>query len=303
MDIARNCSMVPTKPAGAVELKKWSEQEIRNARLVAENMFKAETRVYQHRKNDLLPAMERLDKHFTMHWAGVNSAKTGTAGLSIASCVCLLFPPAIPVGIGLGIGAAVLGGATSVGDEIADNDKEKRLTRLLQADTRHIQNLGEAAKAVVTLTQGMTPDEMSLFWKLALEVGIEKPGPDEQALLRGGYIAYSTLSTGYSIGSKICTLVDIGIFAKNIRAGAALSATTASRGYEFAAATTSAGRLTARATASASTKAVAVVGMAIAVADCANSWYNGKDGQMKLRECMATIQRDLRSYEDKWNRG
>lgn len=305
--IVEGYSMVPIKPGGAVELKMLSEapnnnemltveapvprlsdQQIRNARLVAEKIFKAQSRVYQHRKNVLLPAMQRLDKHFTMHWAGVNSAKTGTAGLSIAAFVCVLIPPAIPVGIGLGIGAAALGGATSVGDAIADSDKAQRLDSLVQKDEELLQTLGHAVEEVKSLTQNLTSDETSLLWKLALSSELK--------------LARSSLQTGYSISSQIRSLVDISMIAKGIRAGA-ISGAKAVGGYEVAAVTTSAGSLGARATMAASSKAFAAVGMAFSVADCASSWYNGKEGQMKLRKCMEQTESYLREYEKKWNRG
>ena len=71
-----------------------------------------------------------MDQRFTTQWAAVNSTNTLSAGLAVAGAAALFVAP--PVGIGLGIGSAVSGGAASAGDAAADSYLLAELRRIVQ---------------------------------------------------------------------------------------------------------------------------------------------------------------------------
>mmetsp|Transcript_22300 Transcript_22300/g.51037 ORF Transcript_22300/g.51037 Transcript_22300/m.51037 type:complete len:606 (-) Transcript_22300:70-1887(-) len=79
----------------------------------------AAVKALQSVRRDVLSQLRNLDARFTGQWAAVNSTNTLSAGLAVAGAAALFVAP--PVGIGLGIGSAVSGGAASAGDAAADS--------------------------------------------------------------------------------------------------------------------------------------------------------------------------------------
>mmetsp|Transcript_62495 Transcript_62495/g.116157 ORF Transcript_62495/g.116157 Transcript_62495/m.116157 type:complete len:608 (-) Transcript_62495:41-1864(-) len=79
----------------------------------------AAVKALQSVRRDVLSQLRSLDDRMTGQWAAVNSTNTLSAGLAVAGAAALFVAP--PVGIGLGIGSAVSGGAASAGDAAADS--------------------------------------------------------------------------------------------------------------------------------------------------------------------------------------
>jgi len=222
----------------------------------------------------VVPFLRELDAAYTNHWAGVNAAKTATAGLSIASFILLFFPPTIPVAIGLGIGAAATGGGTAVGDYVADGVKDGHLNDILQKDKENKQAFLQEAQRVQSLTQHMNERETREFW----------------GLVAAGVAAGSALKSGWNIGTGIADLVAIGRITGQL-------ASVAGDGAKAGAAVASAGAAGARVAASTSTKVLGGIGMAFAVADCVHSWGTGKAGQERLRQALRTIEQELTEHD------
>jgi hypothetical protein len=121
--------------------------------------------------------LQHVDSLLSVHWAKVNSAKTAAAGLSIASAVCLFFPPATPLGIGLGVGAVATGGATSISDYIGDSLNKGRANCIVKqcdettaAVARAACNYQKSMQRVELLT-GMSPERATELLKCGLIEG------------------------------------------------------------------------------------------------------------------------------------
>jgi len=257
-------------PMGLRQQKVDKERAYAEAAKVADEFFKARDRFFRYRRNVVVPFLRELDAAYTKHWAGVNTAKTATAGLSIASFILLFFPPTIPVAIGLGIGAAATGGGTAVGDYVADGVKDGHLNDILQKDKENQQAFLQEAQRVQSLTQHMTKRETIEFWGLVA--------------------AGAALKSGWNIGTGIADLVAIGRITGQL-------ASAAGDGAKAGAAIASAGAVGVRVAASTTTKVLGGIGMAFAVADCVHSWGTGKAGQERLRQALRTIEQELTEHD------
>jgi len=81
---------------------------------------------------ETITALRDLDTQFTGQWVGVNTTNSAAAGMGIAAAVLLFVVP--PVGIGLGAGSAVAGGAAWAGDCATDYALFSQLREQLAKD-------------------------------------------------------------------------------------------------------------------------------------------------------------------------
>eukprot|EP00438_Fugacium_kawagutii_P026791 Skav209677 [mRNA] locus=scaffold1603:50956:51717:- [translate_table: standard] len=95
--------------------------------------------------NGTLDMLRRLDTSLTYQWLGVNTSKTVSAGLSIASFVLILSAP--PVAIGLGVGAAVAGLPASGADSYLERERRKEFRQAMEQDKRRFQEMIQALGA------------------------------------------------------------------------------------------------------------------------------------------------------------
>lgn len=93
----------------------------------------AAANVLQDIRRETLTKLRQINGELTTQWALVNSTNTLSAGLGVAAAVTLFIVP--PVGIGLGIGSAAVGGSAQAGDTITDRlqikDIKQQISRLI----------------------------------------------------------------------------------------------------------------------------------------------------------------------------
>ena len=181
-----------------------------------------------HRVTQLLPALRRLDQDFTRQWVGVNTAKTATAGLSIAAFVTLFVLP--PVGIGLGIGAAVTGAGTSVTDWWMERIRNGEFQNILRQD----QVLDARLMDFLPQTEG----EHNATWRALIAAVMNScvhPGPSTCTAAKttvDGIVQFAQWADDIPAGA-VATRVAAGTAAK-VCAGGAMIWTIGDAAYSWA---------------------------------------------------------------------
>lgn len=135
---------------------------------------------------DTLQGLRVLDSRFTSQWLGVNCGNTASAGLGIASAVCLFSAP--PVGVGLGLGSAAVGGATFAGDSVADRAHSLELKRQLSRDALNAFVVAELLKEWIQARQ-------SLLTFSSLSMPTAAPSMDGSPLLPTSFTRTSSVGT------------------------------------------------------------------------------------------------------------
>mmetsp|Transcript_9195 Transcript_9195/g.20488 ORF Transcript_9195/g.20488 Transcript_9195/m.20488 type:complete len:604 (-) Transcript_9195:58-1869(-) len=144
----------------------------------------AAVKVLQDVRRQVCSQLRSMDDKMTGQWAAVNSTNTLSAGLAVAGAAALFVAP--PVGIGLGIGSAVSGGAASAGDAAADSFLLAELRKIiivsdmsslavaelqrewLQARDR----ASEALRSGCQTCEGFNLKELGLYTTQGMQVGV-----------------------------------------------------------------------------------------------------------------------------------
>jgi hypothetical protein len=111
---------------------------------------------------ETLQVLMGLDAQFTGQWMGTNFGNTASAGLGIASAVCLFVVP--PVGVGLGVGSAITAGLAFTGDVIADSAHHSIFRKQLSRDAFHAFVVGELLKQWAQAQQSLGSSGKQSCW-------------------------------------------------------------------------------------------------------------------------------------------
>lgn len=154
-----------------------------------------------------LQALSDLDGQFSLQWAGANVGNTTSAGLGIASAVCLFVAP--PVGIGLGIGSAVTAGLTFAGDVAATHAHNSAFRRQLSRDAWNALAAAELLREWIEAQQalGASGKQSSLEPGSIVRVdscsSVTRCSRDQA--IDGGLYAGSAVNMGCGAGTQIAS--------------------------------------------------------------------------------------------------
>jgi len=236
-------------------------------------------------RRSLLEWLEDLDSSLTVQWAGVNTAKTTSAGLAVAAAVTIFFAP--PVGIGLGIASAGAGVATTVGDWIANKVKDGNFKEKMAEDSMKAQEFSKLAEELKAITK-----QLALKYKV--------PEPD----LLGVVIAIVKELAKHGLDVTKVTFNTFDLCANLSKAGKVVvegggraSITVMEGAYDMA----KAGRATgdglkagAEVTASAAAKTLSVLGAVVSVGDAVYSWITTSPTQQSVRKAIEAVRESIK---------
>lgn len=163
-----------------------------------------------------LRALSELDNSFSRQWVGTNVGNTTSAGLGIASAVCLFVVP--PVGIGLGVGSAVAAGLTFAGDAAATHAHNSAFRRQLSRDAWNALAVAELLQQWVEAQRALGASGKSALTASPTVAGGACCGVskcDRDQAIDGGLYAGSAVNGAVGAGTQIAS-----------RAGAAVAAAT-----------------------------------------------------------------------------
>lgn len=213
-----------------------------------------------------LQGLKDLDDKFTGQWLGVNVGNTASAGLGIASAVLLFAAP--PLGVGLGIGSAVAGGAAFAGDSLADWAHLGDLKRQLCKDAWNTFVATELLKEWVQAREAL------------LRFPSEGVGSPDDPFCDSRYQDRDRSSSsidGYPV--IVAAAVDGGLTVSAVVDGAASAGTHIAEQLGSAAAVAS--------------QVLGITGALISTGFAIRGWSTSKAGQSAVREKMAALRARL----------
>lgn len=249
---------------------------------------------YGHRVRTILPKLRELDGGLTTQWVAVNSAKSTTAGLAVASAVSFfLFPPA---GIGLGIASAVTGVTTAIGDWVADSVNESSFKGAINADQEKNIALIEASKAYQEALAAARRAHGNISAEELLEMLLTE-GPDWfkalELVLNVGGRAGNVINGSYQVGSGVMQLVQLANFSSVLTGlgeginGVVRIGTTGTKLIGIGGNGALQGTTV---VASASVKVLGSAAAVFSVADMVWSWSTSKSVQTEVRQAIKKIE-------------
>jgi len=283
-------------PARAARVPVPAEEDMARVRVAFLAMCAAVRTFYGHRMDNVLKALVALDSDLTAQWYGINAAKTVTAGLSIASAVCIFLVP--PVGIGLGIGAASTGAVTSLSDFVAQKVKEGWFSKTMKTDE---ENRSAFLVAVETF-QTIAADFQVRFSIDAADLFHVVSSDDQSWILAAG--AHVTgvacgIGTQVTLGSiqmaniaKCFTqLAELGEGVHGVVTVGTAGATVTAVGGNGAVAAS-------RVVASTAVRTLGCVAAVFSVGDMIHSWSTSSNVQGSVRKSIKDIKEECRKMEE-----
>jgi len=255
------------------------------------------------RKGELLPKLESLDRHFTAQWIGVNTAKTAVATTAVGSFVMLFVFP--PVALGLGIGAAVAGTATTIGDIIAEKVKDGEFGSLLAKDDELCKALMRAAKEMQEAVHDTARKHEATIEEVLRALSADLP--DQFWAMLGqaaGQMTAVTVAGTQTVQGTIA-LVQLAQCADEIAMlgqGASGAVTMTFNGAKITGMGVSTGaQAGTRVVASVGTKVFGGIGAAFSVGDAVFSWATSKNGQDACRKTIVDVKKAIEDVDAKFD--
>lgn len=235
--------------------------------------------------------LEDLDYGLTVQWAGVGTAKSVSAALGIAAAVTIFLVP--PVGIGLGIGSAASGVATTVGDVIANKVKGDSFRDEMAKDREQAQRYSTNATKLRELLKRLAdkykvPETDVLQVVVAITRDLTKSGVDITKATFNTVELCTNLAKAGKVVTETGGRASIGVME------GAFDAAKAGR------ATGDGLKVGAELTASVAAKTLAIAGAVLAVADAVYSWVTTSPTQATVRKAIEAMREsieELRIYE------
>eukprot|EP00930_Biecheleria_cincta_P086596 TRINITY_DN75862_c0_g1_i1.p1 TRINITY_DN75862_c0_g1~~TRINITY_DN75862_c0_g1_i1.p1 ORF type:complete len:308 (+),score=61.89 TRINITY_DN75862_c0_g1_i1:63-926(+) len=247
-----------------------------------------------HRKHTTLPALRRIDNDLTAQWVGVNIAKTGTAGLAVASAIFVFVFP--PVGIGLGIGAAVTGVGTTIGDWITDQVHGASFKQVIDEDESKCKKMCLAAQVLQE-----TLSRLAIFHTVNIDEilsNLAKDGSNHMWQRMGEVVKLFTGSVN-EIGQAVVGILQVVKIVELSGEIAALGqgvngvVRVTAAGAEVIAMGGNGAVAGTKIVASTGMKVLGSIGAAISVADAVHSWCSSKEVQLEVRTTISSTEEQL----------